>query len=170
MFWYNKKLIEFDLVQHQISFAGSSDVRFSFSSPNIACPSKIHLMLDFGLIQQVLNYLAPTNSAIMPHLTHYPCLASTFTIMKFHRKRGRPFCSSLVTCHRCSLLVARCSLLVARCSLLVTRYKPTCYFLQSTRYFLQSTLYFLQSTRCFLQSARYFLQFTRCYSFTTYSL
>ena len=46
MFWYNKTLVEFDLVQHQISFAGSSDVRLSFASPSITCPGKTNLMLD----------------------------------------------------------------------------------------------------------------------------
>ena len=46
MFWYNKTLVEFDLVQHQISFSGSSDVRLSFASPNITCPGKTNLMLD----------------------------------------------------------------------------------------------------------------------------
>ena len=43
---YNKTLVELDLVQHQISFAGSSDVRLSFASPNITCPCKTNLMLD----------------------------------------------------------------------------------------------------------------------------
>ena len=46
MFWYNKTLVEFDLVQHQISVAGSRDVRLSFASPNITCPGKTNLMLD----------------------------------------------------------------------------------------------------------------------------
>ena len=46
MFWYNKTVVEFDLVQHQISFAWSSDVRLSFASPNIACHGKTNLMLD----------------------------------------------------------------------------------------------------------------------------
>ena len=35
MFWYNKTLVEFDLVQHQVSFSGSRDVRLSFASSNI---------------------------------------------------------------------------------------------------------------------------------------
>ena len=35
MFLYDKILVEFNLVQHQISFTGSSDVRLSFTSPNI---------------------------------------------------------------------------------------------------------------------------------------
>ena len=30
MFWYNKTLVEFDLIQHQISFAWSSDAGLSF--------------------------------------------------------------------------------------------------------------------------------------------
>ena len=46
MVWYNKTLVEFDFVQHQISFAWSSDVRLSFASPNINCPGKTNLMLD----------------------------------------------------------------------------------------------------------------------------
>ena len=46
MFWYNNTLVELDLVQHQISFAGSSDVRLSFASPSITCPGKTNLMLD----------------------------------------------------------------------------------------------------------------------------
>ena len=46
MFWYNKTVDEFDLVQHQISFACSSDVRLSFASPNITCHGKTNLMLD----------------------------------------------------------------------------------------------------------------------------
>ena len=46
MFWYNKTLVEFDLVHHQISFAEPSDVRFSFCSSNITCPGKTNLMLD----------------------------------------------------------------------------------------------------------------------------
>ena len=46
MFWYKKTLVEFDLVQHQIGFAGSSDVRLCFASPNITCPGKTNLMLD----------------------------------------------------------------------------------------------------------------------------
>ena len=46
MFWYNKTVVEFDLVQHQISFARSSDVRLSFASPSITCPGKTNLMLD----------------------------------------------------------------------------------------------------------------------------
>ena len=46
MFWYNKTVVEFDLVQHQISFAWSSDVRLSFASPNITCHGKTNLMLD----------------------------------------------------------------------------------------------------------------------------
>ena len=46
MFWHNKTLVKFDLIQHQISFAGSSDVRLSFSSLNITCPGKTNLMLD----------------------------------------------------------------------------------------------------------------------------
>ena len=45
MFWYNKTLIEFDLVQHQISFAGSSEARLSFASPNITILGKTNLML-----------------------------------------------------------------------------------------------------------------------------
>ena len=43
MFWYNKALVEFDLIQHQISFAGSSDVKLSFASPNITCSGKTNL-------------------------------------------------------------------------------------------------------------------------------
>ena len=46
MFWYHKTLVEFDIVQHQISFAGTSDVRLSFASPSITCPGKANLMLD----------------------------------------------------------------------------------------------------------------------------
>ena len=46
MFSYNKTLVEFDLVQHKISFAGSSDFRLSLASPNITCPGKTNLMLD----------------------------------------------------------------------------------------------------------------------------
>ena len=46
MFWYYKTLAEFDLVQHQISFTGSSYVRLSFASSNIICPGKTNLMLD----------------------------------------------------------------------------------------------------------------------------
>ena len=46
MFWYNKTVVEFDLVQHQISFAWSSDVRLSFTSLNITCHGKTYLMLD----------------------------------------------------------------------------------------------------------------------------
>ena len=46
MFWYNKTVIEFDLVQHQIRFAWSSDVRLSFTSPSITCHGKTNLMLD----------------------------------------------------------------------------------------------------------------------------
>ena len=46
MFWCNKTVVEFDLVQHQISFALSSDVRLSFALPNITCHSKTNLMLD----------------------------------------------------------------------------------------------------------------------------
>ena len=46
MFWYNKTVVEFDLVQHQISFAWSSDVRLSFASPNITCHGKTNLTLD----------------------------------------------------------------------------------------------------------------------------
>ena len=46
MFWYKKRLVEFDFVQHQISFARSSNVRLSFASPNITCPGKTNLMLD----------------------------------------------------------------------------------------------------------------------------
>ena len=46
MFWYNKTLVELDLVQHQISFAGPSDVRLSFASPNITYPDKTNPMLD----------------------------------------------------------------------------------------------------------------------------
>ena len=53
MFWYNKTLVEFDLVQHQISFAGSSDVTLSFASPNITCPGKTNPDVGLGLIQQV---------------------------------------------------------------------------------------------------------------------
>ena len=43
---YNKTLLEFDLIQHQISFARSGDVRLSFALPSITCPSKTNLMLD----------------------------------------------------------------------------------------------------------------------------
>ena len=46
MFWYNKTVVEFDLVQHQISLAWSSDVRLSFASPSITCHGKTNLMLD----------------------------------------------------------------------------------------------------------------------------
>ena len=46
MFRYNKTVVEFDFVQHQISFARSNDVRLSFASPNITCPGKTNLMLD----------------------------------------------------------------------------------------------------------------------------
>ena len=46
MFWCNKTLVEFDIIQHQISFAGSSDVTLSFALPNISCPGKTNLMLD----------------------------------------------------------------------------------------------------------------------------
>ena len=46
MFWYNKRLVEFDLVQHQVSFSGSSDVRLTFTSPSVTCPGKTNLMLD----------------------------------------------------------------------------------------------------------------------------
>ena len=53
MFWYNKKVIEFDLVQHQISFAWSSDVRLSFASPNITCHGKNKSDVGLGLIQQL---------------------------------------------------------------------------------------------------------------------
>ena len=46
MFWYNKTVVEFDLVQHQISVAWSGDVRLNFASPNITCHDKTNLMLD----------------------------------------------------------------------------------------------------------------------------
>ena len=46
MFGYNKTVVEFDLVQHQISFVWSSDVRLSFASPSITCHGKTNLMLD----------------------------------------------------------------------------------------------------------------------------
>ena len=46
MFWCNKTVVEFDLVQHQISVAWSSDVRLSFVSPNITCHGKTNLVLD----------------------------------------------------------------------------------------------------------------------------
>ena len=55
MFWYNKTLVEFDLVQHQISFAGSSDATLSFASPNITCPGKNKSDVGLALIQQVFN-------------------------------------------------------------------------------------------------------------------
>ena len=46
MFCYNKTPVEFDLVQHKISFAVSNDVWFSFVSPNITCQGKTNLMLN----------------------------------------------------------------------------------------------------------------------------
>ena len=67
MFWYNKTLVELDLIQHQISFARSSDVRLSFASHNITFILRglFHDIaylswqnksdVGFGLIQQVLN-------------------------------------------------------------------------------------------------------------------
>ena len=57
MFWYNKTLAEFDLVQHQISFAGSSDVRLSLASPNITCPGKANLMLDLVSSNKCLMFI-----------------------------------------------------------------------------------------------------------------
>ena len=59
MFWYNKTLVEFDLVQHQISFALSSDVRLSFASPSNQHHLSRQNKSDVGLIliQQVLNVL-----------------------------------------------------------------------------------------------------------------
>ena len=57
MFWCNKTVVEFDLDQHQISFAGSSYVRFSFASPNIACPGKTNLMLDSVSSNKCLMFL-----------------------------------------------------------------------------------------------------------------
>ena len=38
---YNKTLVELDLVQHQISFAWSSDIWLSFTSP-IAHPTSVY--------------------------------------------------------------------------------------------------------------------------------
>ena len=55
MFWYNKTLVEFDLVQHQISFAGSSDVRLSFALPCFTYPGKKNIDVVLGLIQQAIN-------------------------------------------------------------------------------------------------------------------
>ena len=52
---WNNELVELDLVQHQISFAGSSDVRLSFASHNITCPSKTNLMLDSGSSNKCLT-------------------------------------------------------------------------------------------------------------------
>ena len=45
MFWYDKTLVEFDLVQHQISFARSSDARLSLYPQNRSD-------VGLGLIQQ----------------------------------------------------------------------------------------------------------------------
>ena len=53
MFWYNKTVVEFDLVQHQISFAWSSDVRLSFASPSITCTRQNKSDVGLGLIQQL---------------------------------------------------------------------------------------------------------------------
>ena len=55
MFWYNKTVVEFDLVQHQISFTWSSDVRLSFASPNITCTLQNKSDVGLGLIQQLFN-------------------------------------------------------------------------------------------------------------------
>ena len=46
MFWFNKTFLEFDLVQHRISFARSSNFRISITLPSITCLSKVSLMLD----------------------------------------------------------------------------------------------------------------------------
>ena len=57
MFCYNKTLVEFDPVQRQISFSGSSDVRLSFASPNITCPCNTNLMLDSVSSNKCLMYV-----------------------------------------------------------------------------------------------------------------
>ena len=46
MSWYDKTVVEFDLVQHQIRFSWSSDVKLSFALPSITCHGKTNLMLD----------------------------------------------------------------------------------------------------------------------------
>ena len=46
MFWYNKTLVEFDLLQRQISFSGSRDVRLSFASSSVTC---------HNIVQQVFS-------------------------------------------------------------------------------------------------------------------
>ena len=48
MFWYNKIVVELDLIQHHIRFAKSSDARYHLSQQN---KSDVAL----GLIQQVFN-------------------------------------------------------------------------------------------------------------------
>ena len=57
MFWYNETLVEFNLVQHQISFSGSSDVRLSFAQHHLSRQNESDVGL--GLITQVFNVTLP---------------------------------------------------------------------------------------------------------------
>ena len=80
MFWYNRTLVEFDLVQHQINFAGSSDVRLSFASPNIiSLQTKSDVGL--GLIQQVFN--VRHFKAVLPsNINTFPCSTEILSFSK----------------------------------------------------------------------------------------
>ena len=72
MFWYNKTVVEFDLVQHQISFAWSSDVRLRFASPNITCHGKTNLMLDSVSSDNCLIYSIRTEARFEPPANRTP--------------------------------------------------------------------------------------------------
>ena len=91
MFWYNKILVEFDLVQHQISFAGSSDVRLSFASPNIICLGKTNLMLDLVSSSRCLMLVTPYTTWQFHSYTlrPYPLVDSACNNM---------FCSTFLHC------------------------------------------------------------------------
>ena len=57
MFWCNKTLVEFDLIQHQISFARSSDVRLSSALPNITCHSTLDSVSSNKCLILCINFL-----------------------------------------------------------------------------------------------------------------
>ena len=95
MFWHNKTLVEFDLVRHQISFAGSS-----FASPNITCPGKINLMLALIYLSQtdLLGFYIhlKQQGAHWPGKSGQPGTVRKFwkapkgqwIVMEFHQKSG----------------------------------------------------------------------------------
>ena len=54
---FKKTIAEFDLLEHQITFIGSSVIRFSFALPSIAYPGKTNLMLDSVSANKCFNII-----------------------------------------------------------------------------------------------------------------